>query len=1647
MKIDGGAVPIVDVITGGSPCQDLSVAGKRAGLDGERSGLFMEQMRIVKEMREASKQKLISESGENFDKTKISPRYMVWENVCTIFDTLVETANGLKKIGEIQVGELVRTHDGTYHKVVLVHKTEMQPTVKVKYQGGELVCTPNHPILVEDMTYKPACEFKVGDRVGFKVDEPGTKSIGMPIAYAFGRWLADGSVAIRNDRRTTHRIFISTGYKKYEDLKAELSKLPWRINEQKMDWAVNFTFSSDEFGELTDSAGYGARNKQVPEWVFDLVAEEQAEVLRGYLAGDGYQRTRSENHTECTFTTASEKLAYGIARLVRAVYHIGVSVSYAEGKGTTIIEGREVNAHDSWHCSFSIPSKYEHNIHGIAGASKFENGYVWCKIREISEGATQDVYNLSVEDNNTFIANGIVCHNCGAYSSGTPAGADFQAVLEEIARVVLNEVPTIPIPEDGWPYAGNLEGVAEDNTPFSICWRTHDAQYWGKTIIDNSGRVVKAGTPQRRRRIALVADFGGYTAPKILLECDSLPGDSEQSPEERQTTPSSVGTGIAESSTSSEVKDQNSETPMVFENHSQDTRYNPLGDVCQTVSATYGMGGNNQPLVVEGTPKTYKKDSHAKSSEDGQGWVEAEVNDTLNVFDQGDARTPTLVVDNAPNTIAIEGNGSRESHLGDGYKESDVMYTLNTIEQHAVCVKEPVAIESHPQDSRVKLNTDDINQPITANMEHDPANGGLVLQKPSEPILLESNQNHATVQTDGVSTTLPASMGEGGGYVPMVVEGCDVYNHELTGEVAATVTAACGGTNTSGPKVLMQGFDSYNQAPTGEVAKPLTNKATDSDHIPVVYGFEPGAAQRLDPENRFNEELAPTLRANAGDNQVAVVNVEMEVSVRKYEVDIPKLIECLQDHRKNKSVTELAEILNKPKTLVEHWFRKDKYFAIPDADIWMQLKELLQIDSDEFDKSIMTFETKPSSYDTTNRIHMGGVSPTLTAQGENTLYCVSQDAPTYGIDQQGGKGTAAYSEDVAPTMASDSHGTPHAVCYGMCSYDSNSMKSDNPNSGIYEADTSRTLDLNGGNPACNQGGMMVVQNASGLTDSEKDQVEDWVNAVNSSAKHQQDLIQSDLGVAHTIAPGTHASGPHLTKTLITSAVSETPIKESTKTYGVTTKGNGDAFIAEERHTALSTGGGEAGQGYPCILTEQTEPEGCLNPWEHQGKHIQSENGVAETLYAGETRYGGGESYVLQSKTYQDTTGALCAAGYSKLGTQEASNDMYVVETPVQCLETFHCTTEDEVAHPIKARDYKDPQVVAINDTGHQNVDTSGVAFTLGARDYKAPQTVAIDMGGGKSSCGVSEEQSPTLTTTHGGEPVVYGFKPDQGSKAQGMGFEEEKAPTLNTSNNAGVLSIENHPNDSRVKIRDDGTVQTLSGRMGTGGNNTPMVMESNPQAFTQNQREECRELGNTAGAISAEPGTHQQTFISRPVVRRLTPKECERLQGFPDNWTLLDEWVDTKGKKHKDSDSARYKALGNSIALPFWYWMSGRMVDQLRKSGVEHPTMASLFDGICGFPLVYAQHGCTPVWASEIEEFPIAVAKKHFGDDEADQPGDYEQYINNPAPFYIQNQPSTCLGLDRASFNQGQNAKYDFSVEDDLAQTLVSRGPGGVMTQ
>ena len=269
--------------------------------------------------------------------------------------------------------------------------------------------------------------------------------------------------------------------------------------------------------------------------------------------------------------------------------------------------------------------------------------------------------------------------------------------------------------------------------------------------------------------------------------------------------------------------------------------------------------------------------------------------------------------------------------------------------------------------------------------------------------------------------------------------------------------------------------------------------------------------------------------------------------------------------------------------------------------------------------------------------------------------------------------------------------------------------------------------------------------------------------------------------------------------------------------------------------------------------------------------------------------------------------------------------------------------------------------------------------------------------------GWKENVSYTLNTID--RPAVCaGFKLGNSEKARSIGYCEEQAPTLNAEcggNKPAILDM-SHACDV---IRDCGGISpSLQARMGTGGNQVPLTYQmegfgdyrEGNVASSCKQRDfkgstdlvcavDCRngtENADVNGTLQAKSngGTSynlQNVVRENMLVRRLTPLECERLQGFPDGWTGIGDWVDSKGKKRKTTDSARYKALGNSIALPPWKWVLKRLCAQYERDA----TMASLFDGIGGFPLIWEQlngkGSC--LWASEIEEFPMAVTKKHFG--------------------------------------------------------------------
>lgn len=142
--------------------------------------------------------------------------------------------------------------------------------------------------------------------------------------------------------------------------------------------------------------------------------------------------------------------------------------------------------------------------------------------------------------------------------------------------------------------------------------------------------------------------------------------------------------------------------------------------------------------------------------------------------------------------------------------------------------------------------------------------------------------------------------------------------------------------------------------------------------------------QQIEVSDREYANAITTVQKDSliAEPTIQKIDIPQIVKVRKYPVDCKLLCECLRDYKfkLNFSNKDIAEALDIPLTKVEHWFRRDDCFAIPDSDIWMKLKELLGIETDEFDESIMTFEEKEGVYEKSERHYLSdGISPTLTS--------------------------------------------------------------------------------------------------------------------------------------------------------------------------------------------------------------------------------------------------------------------------------------------------------------------------------------------------------------------------------------------------------------------------------------------------------------------------------------------------------------------------------------------------------------------------------------------------------------------------------------------------------------------------------------------
>ena len=561
---------------------------------------------------------------------------------CFPSGTLVLTSLGYMEIERIKVGMKVLTHEGRWRKVTATgSKTAQTITLKGNHYGLE--CTPNHPIYSTEMYWKrvdkvnkrflsdeknwtPAEDMKnkfwaVPNTIEFlEIPRPVPTNANMKelppfdedFFYLVGRWLGDGWVTKKQKRSrpgkiSSAEIIICAGYDKEERLKEAVETVIDRYTVERCRTVVKYKFTSLLLCDwLTENFGYKAHGKEIPSWAFSMPESWREALLRGVLDTDGHRAS----DTMYRVTTVSKKLAHSL-RLLGETLGYSTAVFRAKMPPTCVIEKRVCNQRDQYCVQLVTPSKR---------SRLSDDKHSWYRAKKVlpGDGAMKTVYNLTVEEDNSYIAEGIVVHNCqnfsvagnrkglegeksslfyqfirivkemreatggqyprfmvlenvtGLFSSNK--GEDFRRVIEEICNVKYNGVH-IPQPQK-WERCGL---IVEDD--FSLSWRVFDAQYWG--------------VPQRRKRIYLVADFRGQCAGKILFESEGMYGNTQESGIEGQSP-----SGSAESGTRG--AEQNS---LMFSNHAQDSRYNGPLETADTVTHRYGTGGNNQPLVLN--PKTF----------------------------------------------------------------------------------------------------------------------------------------------------------------------------------------------------------------------------------------------------------------------------------------------------------------------------------------------------------------------------------------------------------------------------------------------------------------------------------------------------------------------------------------------------------------------------------------------------------------------------------------------------------------------------------------------------------------------------------------------------------------------------------------------------------------------------------------------------------------------------------------------------------------------------------------------------------------------------------------------------------------------------------------------------------------------------------
>ena len=476
---------------------------------------------------------------------------LVHGSPCFTGDTLVMTNKGYKNIKDIQCGDLVLTHKNQYKPVVNFFNNGAKEILKVYTTPCDVIkTTGNHKFLVRTKSlnypvingkqhtqrlftepyWKHAEELTKNDFMGFAINQNsivpdwrGTEctrgkskyiknSLDMndkSLWYMAGRFLGDGWTRTRHERNSNLSgiIICCAKYEQAEFEKKIPSYLPYTKIEEKT--VIKYQFPNKEFAVFCSQFGKGAIGKRIPGFILNLPSSLLDELLHGYFDSDGCC-TNGNVHKAGTI---SKELAYGIGHCIAKVYHRSFSIYKTKRPPTCVIEGRVVKQHDTYTVAFRKTTERSEAI--------YENGYLWFPVRKIvNTNEKETVFDIEVQDDHSFMANGIIAHNCqdftkeGHNDTNTGRSILYQRTLEIIDHGLRKRPPVVI-----WENVPNLASQGK-----KVSHKHHLDHYIDTmekmgyvstyAILDAS----KYGIPQARERLYVVSLLSGkeYQFPQEI---------------------------------------------------------------------------------------------------------------------------------------------------------------------------------------------------------------------------------------------------------------------------------------------------------------------------------------------------------------------------------------------------------------------------------------------------------------------------------------------------------------------------------------------------------------------------------------------------------------------------------------------------------------------------------------------------------------------------------------------------------------------------------------------------------------------------------------------------------------------------------------------------------------------------------------------------------------------------------------------------------------------------------------------------------------------------------------------------------------------------------------------------------------------------